>query len=270
MFIKIGVSSINPSLFTSLRFLIATITLFIFSKFKKVNLKINLNDLTFIILVSIVDVLLPQILISNGEKWIASTITSIILSSSPIFTFIFAHILLKDEKITLYKLIFVVTGFIGVFIIFYKELLNGNNYFMLKGFFLIILASILYGMGVILLKKLSLKLNLYASVFYLVLFGFLSSIPFVILFKGFSNSKFTILSTLSVFYVGIVLQSFAYTYFLNAIKKFGASKTSYVGYLVPLFSIIYGSIFLKEIITINVFIGGFLIILSAYFIEKDS
>lgn len=269
MFIKIGVSSIHPSLFTSLRFLIAGITLFIFLKIKRYSFKIELKDILFIILIAIVDVYLPQILISLGERNIASGITSVILSSSPIFTFLFAHLLLKDEKITLYKLFFVILGFLGVFIIFYKELTNSNE-FVLISFIFILLASITYGLGVILLKKLSAKIDSYLSCFYLVLFAFFISIPFVVFSKGLTNSNFRISSILSLLFVGIVLQAFAYTFFLNAIRRFGASKTSYVGYLVPIFSIIYGSIFLKEVISINLFIGGFLILLSAYFIERGS
>jgi drug/metabolite transporter (DMT)-like permease len=269
MFIKIGVSSIHPSLFTSLRFLIAGITLFIFLKIKRYSFKIELKDILFIILIAIVDVYLPQILISLGERNIASGITSVILSSSPIFTFLLAHLLLKDEKINLYKLFFVILGFLGVFIIFYKELTNSNE-FVLINFIFILLASITYGLGVILLKKLSSKIDAYLSCFYLVLFAFFISIPFVVFSKGITNSNFRISSILSLLFVGIVLQAFAYTFFLNAIRRFGASKTSYVGYLVPIFSIIYGSIFLKEVISINLFIGGFLILLSAYFIERGS
>ncbi len=269
MFIKIGVSSIHPSLFTSLRFLIAGITLFIFLKIKRYSFKIELKDILFIILIAIVDVYLPQILISLGERNIASGITSVILSSSPIFTFLLAHLLLKDEKINLYKLFFVILGFLGVFIIFYKELTNSNE-FVLISFIFILLASITYGLGVILLKKLSSKIDAYLSCFYLVLFAFFISIPFVVFSKGITNSNFRISSILSLLFVGIVLQAFAYTFFLNAIRRFGASKTSYVGYLVPIFSIIYGSIFLKEVISINLFIGGFLILLSAYFIERGS
>jgi len=66
------------------------------------------------------------------------------------------------------------------------------------------------------------------------------------------------------------LQAFTYAFFLNTVRIFGASKTSYVGYFMPIFSIIYGSIFLKEALTINIFIGAALILLSAYFIEKGS
>ncbi|MCX8095453.1 MAG: DMT family transporter [Caldisericia bacterium] len=267
MFIKIGVSSISPPLFTSLRFLIATITLFIFLKIKKISFKIELNTLLFIFIIALVDVYIPQIFISTGEKYIASGLTSLILSSSPIFTFIFAHIFLKDEKLTLNKILFVILGFLGVFIIFYKEVINSDR-LILTGLIFIILASLFYGLGVILLKKISLKYETSLSCFYLVLFGFLISIPYVLTSRDFNINEIKISSVLSLFYVGIVLQSFAYTFFLNSIRRFGASKTSFVGYIVPIFGVIYGVIFLKESININTLIGGSLIILSIYLIEK--
>lgn len=266
MFIKIGVSSIPPSIFTSFRFLIATITLFIYLKIKKENVKLDLKSYIFISFISLIDVYLPQILISTGEKYVASGITSLILSSSPIFTFIFAHIFLKDEKFNFIKLFFIMLGFSGVLIIFLKEIIHSDK-FVFIGLILIILASLFYGLGVILLKKISLKYSVLLSCFYLVFISFLFSLPYSFSTKV-TLDQIKISSILSLFYVGIVLQSFAYTFFLNSIRKFGASKTSFVGYLVPVFSVIYGVIFLNESININTLIGGAIIILSVYFIDK--
>lgn len=267
MFIKIGVSSIPSSIFTSLRFLIATLTILIYLKIKKISLKIDSKSLSFILLISLIDVYLPQILISTGEKYVASGLTSLILSSSPIFTFIFAHLFLKDERANLKSFLFVILGFIGVFIIFYNEILNSDR-FILLGLILIIFASISYGLGVILLKMISLNISTTLSCFYLVLFGFLISIPYLIFTRNINLNEIKISSIISLIYVGIVLQSFAYNFFLDSIRKFGASKTSFVGYIVPIFSIIYGVLFLKETIKINILLGGFLILISVYFIEK--
>lgn len=269
MFIKIGVSSIHPLLFTSLRFLIASVCLLILVKLNKIDLKINLKDTTIVFLAAFFDTFLPQVLVSTGEKTVASGITSVILSSSPLFTFLLAHFMLKDEKITLYKLVFVITGFFGVIIIFMKEVFSPQNGFVFSGLVLITLASISYGLGVILLKQLGERMDTLKSCFYLVFTGFVLSIPFVFSSKAISQSKFLLSSTLSLIYAGAILQGFAYAFFFSAIKRFGAAKTSYLGYLVPLFGIFYGAVFLKEIISINVLIGGILIVLSAYFIEKD-
>ncbi len=267
MFIKIGITSIHPSLFTSLRFLVALVSLLIFLLINKISLKIDFKNLFFIFIISLVDVYIPQILISTGVKYVSSGLTSLILSSSPIFTFIFAHILLKDEKINFNKILFVLIGFLGVFIIFYKEVIQ-NDEFILLGLILIILASISYGFGVILLKKISLSVSVILTCFYLILFGFLISIPYVLTMKNLNLREIKISSILSLIYVGTVLQSFAYTFFISSIRKFGASKTSFVGYIIPIFGVLYGVLFLKEKVTVNILIGGFLIILSVYFIER--
>lgn len=266
MFIKIGISSIPPSIFTNLRFLIASITLFIYLKIKRESIKLDLKSILFISFISIVDVYVPQILISTGEKYVASGITSLILSSSPIFTFILAHIFFKDEKINFIKILLVLIGFLGVLIIFLKEIIQSERV-VLQGLILIIIASFSYGLGVILLKKINLKHSIYLSCFYLVFISFLFSLPYSFITK-FNLTQIKLSSILSLFYVGIVLQSYAYTFFLNSIRKFGASKTSFVGYLVPVFGVIYGVVFLKESLNINTLIGGAIIILSVYFINK--
>lgn len=270
MFIKIGVSSINPSLFSTLRFLFASIYLFILLKIKKIDLKLSPQEFSIMLLAAIFDTLLPMIFLSYGERSVASGITSVILSSSPIFTFLLAHFLIKDEKITFYKMIFVITGFAGVIIIFLKELISEQNAFLLSGLILITLASLSFGIGFILLKKLGDRVDAIKSCFYLVITSFFLSIPFLLISKGFSNTRFTLPSTASLLFVGIVLQGFVYPYFFQTIKLFGASKASYLSYFISITGMIYGSVFLKESLTINVLIGASLIILSAYFIERKS
>jgi drug/metabolite transporter (DMT)-like permease len=270
MFIKIGVSSINPSLFSTLRFLFASIYLFILLKIKKIDLKLSSQEFSIMLLAAVFDTLLPMIFLSYGERSVASGITSVILSSSPIFTFLLAHFLIKDEKITFYKMIFVITGFAGVIIIFLKELVSEQNAFLLSGLILITLASLSFGIGFILLKKLGDRVDAIKSCFYLVITSFFLSIPFLLISKGFSNTRFTLPSTASLLFVGIVLQGFVYPYFFQTIKLFGASKASYLSYFISITGMIYGSVFLKESLTINVLIGASLIILSAYFIERKS
>lgn len=270
MFIKIGVSSINPSLFSTLRFLFASIYLFILLKIKKIDLKLSSQEFSIMLLAAVFDTLLPMTFLSYGERSVASGITSVILSSSPIFTFLLAHFLIKDEKITFYKMIFVITGFAGVIIIFLKELVSEQNAFLLSGLILITLASLSFGIGFILLKKLGDRVDAIKSCFYLVITSFFLSIPFLLISKGFSNTRFTLPSTASLLFVGIVLQGFVYPYFFQTIKLFGASKASYLSYFISITGMIYGSVFLKESLTINVLIGASLIILSAYFIERKS
>ena len=270
MFIKIGVSSINPSLFSTLRFLFASIYLFILLKIKKIDLKLSSQEFSIMLLAAVFDTLLPMIFLSYGERSVASGITSVILSSSPIFTFLLAHFLIKNEKITFYKMIFVITGFAGVIIIFLKELVAEQNAFLLSGLILITLASLSFGIGFILLKKLGDRVDAIKSCFYLVITSFFLSIPFLLISKGFSNTRFTLPSTASLLFVGIVLQGFVYPYFFQTIKLFGASKASYLSYFISITGMIYGSVFLKESLTINVLIGASLIILSAYFIERKS
>jgi drug/metabolite transporter (DMT)-like permease len=270
MFIKIGVSSINPSLFSTLRFLFASIYLFILLKIKKIDLKLSSQEFSIMLLAAVFDTLLPMTFLSYGERSVASGITSVILSFSPIFTFLLAHFLIKDEKITFYKMIFVITGFAGVIIIFLKELVSEQNAFLLSGFILITLASLSFGIGFILLKKLGNRVDAIKSCFYLVITSFFLSIPFLLISKGFSNTRFTLPSTASLLFVGIVLQGFVYPYFFQTIKLFGASKASYLSYFISITGMIYGSVFLKESLTINVLIGASLIILSAYFIERKS
>ena len=71
-----------------------------------------------------------------------------------------------------------------------------------------------------------------------------------------------ILSTLWLGSISTGLAFFGYIYLINNI---GAVKTSTVAYFLPLFGILWGYIFLNEIITVYAFLGCIMILFGIFF-----
>ncbi len=268
LFIRIGVRDIKPMTFTSLRLFIATLVFYMVLKLTGKDLRIPKESIPLLILTGIVDASIPHFLIAWGEQYVESGVTSLILATSPFFTLIIAHFLLQDEKITMLKLFGIGIGFFGVFVLLYNHLTYSSKD-LLVGEILILIASIFYALGTILIRKVSERMDFLKATFYFLLFGFVFSFPFVFILENPAASRLTISAGLSVLYVGIVGSVLGYSIFFYLIDKTGATKSSQIGYITPIFATFLGIVFLKESFTINLLIGALLILFGVYIVENS-
>ena len=71
-------------------------------------------------------------------------------------------------------------------------------------------------------------------------------------------------------WLGSISTGLAFFGYVYLIEKIGAVKTSTVAYFLPIFGIIWGSIFLNEIITIGIVIGCGTILVGVFFATSNN
>ena len=75
---------------------------------------------------------------------------------------------------------------------------------------------------------------------------------------------------LSALWLGGISTGLAFFGYVYLIEKIGAVKTSTVAYFLPVFGIIWGSIFLKEVITFGIIIGCITILIGVFFATSNN
>ena len=73
---------------------------------------------------------------------------------------------------------------------------------------------------------------------------------------------------MSVIYLGIVPTGVAWLLRFKILKKNGLIFQSQVSYLIPIFGIILGYIFLSELITYKILISLLAVVVGIYFVRK--
>ena len=73
---------------------------------------------------------------------------------------------------------------------------------------------------------------------------------------------------MSVIYLGIVQTGVAWLLRFKILKKNGLIFQSQVSYLIPIFGIILGYIFLNELITYKVLVSLLAVVVGIYFVRK--
>ena len=202
--------------------------------------------------------------------YIQSNTAGLLLSVAPILTLIFSHFLTKDDKFSLLKFLSIIIGLIGVLFIFDIQNLiynSDNSKFIIPKLFIII-AAIGYVISSILAYNMR-HMNSVTLTTFVTIFAALISIPFLIYFEFKSISSYSLNSMISLFYLGAFPTALAFLIRFHIIAKAGPIFLSYVAYLIPVFAILWGYIFLNEKINSSTLVGVILILLGVFISQKN-
>ena len=264
--IKIATYSYGPTTIALLRVFFGAIPVILLCIFKKIKIEALSKDWYWFATIGLINLVIPFFLIAYGVKTVQSNLAAILMSTTPLSSAILAHFFTKTEKINFTKIIGVIVGFAGIVILFSDNLLiNNENFFYAL---MILLGSTFYVIGGILTLKISSKKNenLTSSI---LIWGSLIIFPIMIYFEQPWNLVPRLDSTISLIYLGVFPTGIAWLIRFHILKKNGLVFHSQVAYLIPIFGVILGYIFLKEVITFKVLIALFAVVLGFYFVKKS-
>ena len=258
LFARVSAPEFGPVTFTSLRIGIAALALLpiLFLKDHWQALRENLKLITFIALLNSA---IPFMLLAYTTLYLSAGVTSVLNSFVPIFSGVIAHFYLKDY-LSRKQSIGLFIGIVGVTILMSDKLAWGNNTILpLAAAFL---SSLSYAVSANITKR---KLShvkprlLAASSMFTA--GILL-IPFGIISWPDQMPGATAWS--AVIAVALLSTAFAYLIFFWLIKEIGPTKTVSVTLIIPIFGIIWGALFLGEVITVSIILGTLVILVGAY------
>ena len=188
------------------------------------------------------------------------------MASTPLSATVLAHFFTKKEKINFTKTIGVLVGFFGIILLFSDNILiNNENFFYAL---MILFGSTFYVVGGLLTLKISKKKNENVTASILI-WGALVIFPITIFIEQPWNLNPRLDSTISLIYLGIFPTGIAWLLRFRILKKNGLVFQAQVAYLIPIFGIVLGYIFLSEIITTKVLIALIAVIVGFYFVRQS-
>lgn len=200
-------------------------------------------------------------------KNISAGLQSIFISTIPMFTIFWVYFFYKEEKITRTKIVSVLVGLLGLAALFTSGatgLSNDGN--LILGGTLALIGVQGLAIANITNKKDSQYIPAKTYLLTQWLFGSILSIILFFILGG----KFQILSLMEVYQLlGLVfIDIFNYSLFFYTIKRLSATFTSLVDYVVPLFGISLGYIFLDEVVNKIFYFTLIMIFASLYIAVK--
>ena len=263
--IKIATYSFGPITIAFLRVFFGALPVLLLCYFKKIKVEAFSKDWHWFAMIGFINLVAPFFLIAYGVKSVQSNLAAILMSSTVLSSTVLGHFYTKNERFDLTRTIGVLIGFSGIIYLFSDNLLITENNFISA--LLILLGATCYVVGGLLTLKISKKKNENVTGSILI-WATIILIPLVSLIEQPWNSTPRLDSTISVIYLGLVSTGVAWLLRFKILTTNGLIFQSQVSYLIPIFGVILGYIFLEEIITLKILVSLFAVIVGIYFVKK--
>ena len=276
--IKIATYSYGPVMIAFLRIFFGAIPVIGLCLYKKIKIEAFSKDWHWFAAIGLINLVIPFFLIAYGVQKIQSNLAAILMATTPLSATILAHLFTDSEKINFTKVLGVLVGFSGIVFLFSDSILINDTNFMSA--ILILIGSTFYVIGGLLTLKVSNKANenvtssilIWATIFILPISLILSYFNTTesLMFIQDLHFSHRLDSTISLIYLGTVPTGIAWLIRFRILKNNGLVFQAQVAYLIPIFGVILGYIFLKELITPKVLVALIAVILGIYFVKKST
>ena len=272
MLIKVAVQTIPAVPMTTLRLIVAAIVMVIVAMASGEKLPRGVGIWIKIAVVAVLGNAVPFGLISWGEESVDSGLAAIMMAIMPLTTLLLAHVFTTDEKLNRWKLAGVLLGLVGLIILMGPEKLMslGDNVIHQLA---IALAAIFYGISTLVVKFIK-DVPARALTAAILVLSALSILPVTLLTVDVANLSPSVPSIIATITLGVFQTALAGLLAYFIIRKLGATFFSQLNFMVPLFGVFFGIVFLGEEVGLHAILALVVILtgisLARYGIDRFS
>jgi drug/metabolite transporter (DMT)-like permease len=242
------VFNIDPIYLAFLRYIISGVIIMGIG-IKDIKLrKIKIKEFGGVVLTGIIGITVAIGLFHTSLLYIEAAKGAVIFSLNPVFSAIFAYVLL-NEKLNKSTLVGMAVGFIGVYIVsFGFETIKFSS---IKGPGLMLLSAVFFSCYIVLSKKYVKIYGKFTATGIIFISGAICYIPLIKSYKITEFSKtFPVVLYLAIFATGV-----AYICYFYGLSHISVAAGSSMFYLKPVIATILAVVYLKESLQIEFYIG---------------
>ena len=269
MFVRIALRDFPPLTLAAGRILIGAISLYAIMRLRGVSLP-SFRDTRlwrFILLIALLSSSMPFALLSWGQQHVPSAFAGMTMAALPIFVLPLAHFFVPGEQIYVRKVIGFSVGFLGAVL-----LIGTSNLGVTEGGIetlarvACVTAAFCYACGSIATRQCPPVNELALSTGSLMVAALILT-PIALIFDGLPKQpSFT--GTMAILYLGLIPTALAFIIKVAVTRSAGPSFMTLTNYQVPVWSVVFGSLFLGEILPVTLFIALGLILLGLAITQK--
>jgi drug/metabolite transporter (DMT)-like permease len=268
LFIAIALDDFGPISIATWRITLGAVVLLVIARLFGQKFPRGLRNWRNIVIVGCLNSAVPFFLISWGQQFISSAETALLMAAGTFYALVVSHFTSHDERINRFRALGVTIGFIGVLVLVFWEMLE-TGLGSLQGQLAVIVAGCSYASSSIISRRLTHLPMVSTSAATMVSAGaYMLPLAFFLedpLPEGVSSS-----SVGALIYLGVVATAFAMTMRFFIIRANGAVFMSLVGYLVPLFGVLWSGLYFADAINLKTLLSLCCILLGIAITRKGS
>ncbi|MDQ3881108.1 MAG: EamA family transporter [Chloroflexota bacterium] len=245
LFIKIGVETLTPFTLVAGRIAIGAAVLLAIVLTTREVLPRQRRVYAHIAVVAMLGMVIPFSLITWGERTIDSALAAILNATVPLFVIVLAAIALRDEPITVNRLVGLVLGFAGVVLLMSPDLAAGSRADV-GGQLALIGSSVSYAAGNVYARRFVRNVRPLSIAFLELSFALVAALALVLIFERPFDLPVDGTSLVAVGWLGVFGSGLAFVAFFRLLSRWGSTRSSLVAYVLPVVGIVLGAVFLHE------------------------
>lgn len=250
MAVSVAIKGFGPLTVAAGRITIGAVSLFLLTRMLGIKLpELKTRDDRFVWLAALgfgfFSMAFPFFLLSWGQHYVSSGFAGVTMAAVPLLVLPLAHFLVPGDQMTLPKAAGFFIGFIGVIVLIGMAAFESNGTGLESlARMACLTASAGYAIGGI-ITRLAPKVDPIAFATGATILGATMILPVALTVEGIPGIP-AINALLAVLYLGIVPTAIANLLLVAVIRSAGPSFLSLVNYQVPIWSVIFGAVFLSE------------------------
>lgn len=244
IFISIALDDFGPISIASWRVSLGALVLLIITLVLRQKFPRGLKNWRTIIIVGCLNSAIPFFLISWGQQFISSAETALLLAMGTFCSLILSHFTSSDERINFSRALGVSVGFLGVLVLVIWDLVEsglGN----LAGQVAVIVAGCSYAISSVISRRLT-HLPMIPTSAATMLSACVYMIPLAFILENPLPANVNPASIIALAYMGVVATAFGMTMRFFIIRANGAVFMAMVGYLVPIFGVVWSALYFTD------------------------
>lgn len=227
------------------------------------KLKLLLVRPSNMFVVGLLNSAIPYPLFAFGTKSLEAGFASILNATSPFFSALIALLVFR-QGMAVSKWMGLLAGFVGVFVLSaFNKAIDGSA----LGIAACLFAAFLYAVAAHYSKRNLVGTDPMVTATASMISASLCLAPLsVYLWPSQSPSRDSWLAAIAL---GILCTGAALAIYFHLIQVIGATRSVSVAYLIPLFGVLWGCLFLGESLTVSILCGGTLILAGLFFVSRS-
>jgi drug/metabolite transporter (DMT)-like permease len=265
LFTKVVVEEVPPFTLVEGRFLLSTAILLLLMRALRLSFSLTRGLWVAVAFMGLVNNAIPFVLITWSQEHIDSSLAAILQSTVPLFTVVIAPLWIK-ERLTLDRVVGMLIGFAGVFVLIGTDL-GAVGKSSTLGQLAVVVASVGYATGTVFARRYLRDRSpvIFAAGQMVVASTLL--LPLALAVDRPFDLHVSTKAALAWVALGVVSSGLAYVVFFWLVQRLEALQVSLVAYLIPMVAVVMGWLVLGERLGANSFAGLALIVLGIFVVQ---
>ena len=258
LFIKLAVDDFGTFTLVALRLIVGALLLWSVIRIAGQALPRDRRIYGHLLVMAVINITIPFTLITWAEQSVESSLAAILTSPVPLFAIVLSALFLPDEPMRVNGLVGLIVGFIGVVIITSRSLTGAGS--SVVGELALLGAALSYAAGAVYSRRNVRGIPPMIPAVFQVTFAALIVGTFAIVLEHPWDARPDPQAVFSILWLGILGSGVAYLFVFRLLAHWGATRTTLVAYLIPVFGIVLGYLVLQEPIDARLLVGTALVI----------